>query len=131
MTKKILIVDDELEICSLLRRFFQREGYQVVTCTDGGGAITLVNQEHPDLIILDMRMSGISGVEVLRILREQYGDVKIVMLSGVSDEDVVQETLRLGADAYLIKPFRLEHAAQLVDSVMGVKHGAIPPPSLG
>lgn len=121
MIKKILIVDDEMEICNVLRTFCQKQGYQVVTCTDGGGAIALVTQERPHVVLLDMKMPGISGVEVLRILREKHSAVKILVISAVKDDGVIQETLRLGADGYLTKPFRLEHVAQLIDSVLGVK----------
>lgn len=131
MSRKILIVDDEAEICSVLRLFFQKQGYQVVTCTDGDGAIGLVSQERPQLVILDMKMPGISGVEVLRILREKRSAAKVIMLSAVKDDGVIQETLRLGADAYLTKPFRLDHMAQLVESVISGKKGAATPPALG
>lgn len=126
-TKKILIVDDEAEICSVLRLFFQKQGYQVVTCTDGDGAIALAAQERPHLIILDMKMPGISGVEVLRILRENRSTAKIIILSAVKDDGVIQETLRLGAHGYLTKPFRLEHVEQLLHSVLGTKPAAGPP----
>ena len=128
MSKKILIVDDEAEICSVLRLFFQKQGYQVVTCTDGDGAIALAAQERPHLIILDMKMPGISGVEVLRLLRENHNAAKIIILSAVKDDNVIQETLRLGADGYLTKPFRLEHVAQLMQSVLGIKPTRLPRP---
>ena len=124
MTRKILIVDDEVEICSMLRRFFQKQGHQVVTCTDGDGAIALAAQERPHLIILDIKMPGISGVEVLRLLRENHNAAKIIILSAVKDDNVIQETLRLGANGYLTKPFRLEHVAQLMQSVLGIKPAA-------
>ena len=128
MSKKILIVDDEAEICSVLRLFFQKQGYQVVTCTDGDGAIALAAQERPHLIILDMKMPGISGVEVLRLLRENHNAAKIIILSAVKDDNVIQETLRLGANGYLTKPFRLEHVAQLMQSVLGIKSARLPRP---
>ena len=130
MSKKIMIVDDETGICSVLRRFFQDQGYQVVTCTDGDGAIALATQERPQFIILDVKMPGISGAEVLRLLRENHSTAKIIILSAVKDDSVIQEMLRLGADGYLTKPFRLEHVAQLMQSVLGTKPDVGSPRSL-
>ncbi len=124
MAKKILVVDDEVEICSVLRQFFQREGYEVTTATDGDAALTLAMQERPHIIMLDVKMLGISGIEVLRLLREQHHPAKIIMLSAVKDEDVIREALQLGADGYLTKPFHLEQVAQLVASVSSGKPNA-------
>ena len=121
MSKKILVVDDEVEICTILRRFFQQQGFEVVTSTDGDNALTLATKERPHLILLDMKMPGISGVEVLRILRENHHPAKVVILSAVKDESVIKETLRMGADGYLTKPFRLEQVAQLMNSLLGLK----------
>ena len=117
MPKKILIVDDEAEICNILQLFFQKQGYQVIVSTDGDSALPLAMQEHPNIIILDMKMPGISGVEVLRILKENHNPAKVIILSAVKDDSVIKETLRMGADGYLTKPFRLEHVAQLLASV--------------
>ena len=125
MPKKILVVDDEVEICSILRQFFQKLGYDVVTTSDGGSAIALATQEKPHIIVLDVKMPGTSGVEVLRLLREGRHPAKIIMLSAVKDDDVIKEALRLGADGYLTKPFHLEHVAQLLASVTG--HKPAPP----
>ena len=128
MPKKILVVDDELEICAVLRAYFQKQGYEVVTSTDGGSAIALAAQERPQIIILDVKMPGISGVEVLRILREKRHPAKIIMLSAVKDDDVVKEALRLGADGYLAKPFHLDQVAQMLTSVSGHKFAPLQPP---
>ena len=129
MPKKILIVDDEVEICGILRRFFQQQGFEVVTSTDGDNAITLATQVRPHVILLDMKMPGISGVEVVRILRENRHPAKIIILSAVKDEGVIKETLRQGADGYLTKPFRLEQVSQLLNSLLGIKvspsHGVL------
>ncbi len=126
MSKKILVVDDEVEICSVLRQFFQREGYEVMTSTDGDDALALAMQERPHVIMLDIKMPGISGIEVLRLLREQHHPAKIIMLSAVKDDGVIKDALQLGADGYLTKPFHLEHVAQLVASMSGSQPAAPP-----
>jgi DNA-binding response OmpR family regulator len=101
---KILIVDNEIEIIQLLRLYLTREGFQIIWSTDSTKALTLIKDEHPDLILLDIVMPGYSGLEVCSKVRE-YSDVPILFISckGADIDKVVG--LSIGADDYITKPF--------------------------
>ena len=104
MAHTILIVEDELKIRELLRGYFEREGFAVVTTGSGAEAITLAGTTHPDLIVLDLRLPDVSGeavaVEVRRTAR-----TPILMLTAKSGEEERIHGLELGADDYVTKPF--------------------------
>lgn len=114
---KILVVDDELPVCESLRRSLTFNGYEVCLAMDGMSAVTLVEQENPDLVILDVNMPSMDGLEVCRELRGKGWDRPILMLTargGVSDRVA---GLDAGADDYLPKPFALEELLARVRSL--------------
>ena len=110
----LLVVDDEIEICDFLRNFFSEKGYDVFFATDGEQALTQSRQKHPDLVLLDVRMPGISGLEVLHRLRNEENPPKVVMITAVEDREVIEEAKRLGAEDYIIKPFVLDYLESVV-----------------
>src|SRR5689334_14206805 len=102
---RVLVVDDDPKILSLLRRGLSFEGYQVETAEDGLGALTAARDQPPDLVVLDVMMPGLDGLEVCRRLRAGAEDVPILMLTA---RDTVPDRvagLDAGADDYLVKPF--------------------------
>ena len=101
---KVLIVDDDAHIRASLRRTLAFEGYQVREAGDGTGALEVALDELPDLVILDVMLPGISGMEVCRRLRE-VNDVPILMLTAREGTSSQVEGLDAGADDYLVKPF--------------------------
>jgi len=107
MTKKVLIVDDELNIVTALEFLLQRSGYEVVAAQNGEEALQLVESFAPDLVLLDVMMPRISGYEVCRRMRErpEWKHIKIVMLSAKGREAEVSKGVSLGADLYVTKPF--------------------------
>lgn len=108
---KILIVDDEVKACNLLKRIIEAEeyGYEVMTSNSGMDALKKVKSFKPTLILLDIKMPKMDGMEVLRQIREFDRDVGIVMLTGVIDEDVADEAFKLGADDYISKPVQVSY----------------------
>ena len=100
----ILVVDDEREIVRLLRRSLTAHGYTVLTANSGEEAIELVSQQRPDLLLLDLQLPGISGLEVCRQVRAT-SNVPIIVLSIKDTERDKVEALDLGADDYVAKPF--------------------------
>ncbi len=104
---RILAVDDAKDTLMLLEFDLAEEGYQVITSASGENAIPLVGSENIDLILLDMYMPGISGLEVLKRLKShpEYKHIPIIMLSASDDENQVVSALELGADDYVIKPY--------------------------
>jgi len=120
---KILVVDDEVKECELLRRFFEKKGYTVITSNNGMDAIEKVQNESPDVMLLDIRMPGMDGIEVLKCVREFNKKIGIIMVTAVMDEDIAKNTMKLGADEYITKPIDLERLEMnmLVDLIMREK----------
>jgi DNA-binding response OmpR family regulator len=104
--KKILVVDDESAILQTLRFNLERNGYQVATAGDGRSAIALAAREHPDLIIMDIMLPVLDGIEACREIRKTSG-VPIIMLTAKDQEIDKVLALELGADDYVTKPFSL------------------------
>ncbi|HPZ43843.1 MAG TPA: response regulator transcription factor [Bacillota bacterium] len=104
---RILVVDDEKNILELVRFNLEREGYEVLTCLDGARALELARSEKPDLIVLDVMLPEISGLEVCRELHQDPATRKIpiIMLSARADELDRVLGLEMGADDYVTKPF--------------------------
>ena len=101
---RVLVVDDELPLVELVASYLQREGFTVLTATDGLSALALARQEVPDLVILDLMLPGIDGLEVCRQLR-QFSDAYVIMLTARADEVDRIVGLTVGADDYVTKPF--------------------------
>lgn len=101
---KILVVDDEPNIVQTVRAYLDREGYAVYTATDGPAALKAARSFQPDLIVLDIMLPGVDGLEVLRQIR-QTSDVYVLLLTARADETDKVVGLTVGADDYLTKPF--------------------------
>jgi two-component system response regulator MprA len=114
----ILIVDDDSRVTSALRRTLAYEGYQVSSASDGEGALTIARTKSPDLVILDLMLPGIDGLEVCRRLRAVDDDIAVLMLTArdaVADRVAGLET---GADDYLVKPFALEELLARIKALL-------------
>jgi len=111
---KLLIVDDEIDVREFAKNFFRKRGINVFTASSGEEALGLISAQSPDLVLLDIRMEGMSGMEALRSIREQGSPVKIIMISGVEDDDIVQEAQTLGVTGFIHKPLVLEELEKVV-----------------
>jgi DNA-binding response OmpR family regulator len=118
----VLVVDDEPHLLRLVQFRLEREGYEVVTATDGQSALDTVYDHRPDLCLLDVVMPRRNGWEVLQELRadQRSADLKVIMLTARATDADIETGMRLGADDYLTKPFtsadlRSRVAAQLPD----------------
>jgi two-component system, OmpR family, alkaline phosphatase synthesis response regulator PhoP len=116
----ILIVDDEPRIAALARDYLEHAGFAVVVASDGPGALTAVRQHHPDLLVLDLGLPGLDGLDVTRRLRTdaETADLPIVMLTARDDEIDKLLGLELGADDYLTKPFSPRELVARVRAVL-------------
>lgn len=105
--EKVLVVDDEEDILELLSFNLSREGYRVLCAASGEEALRMAQSEAPDLIVLDLMLPGIDGLEATRILKNDTGtgDIPIVMLTAKGEEADIVTGLELGADDYITKPF--------------------------
>ena len=110
-TDSILVVDDESPVCELLHRFLSLRGYRVRSANDGPQALAAVEQEVPMLIVLDMNMPGMNGVEVLRKLRSKKYTGGVILLTTGQDDKLLEEALDLGSVDVMGKPVDLERLA--------------------
>jgi len=115
--KKVLIVDDDIKTVELVKLYLTRDGYQVLTAYDGIEAMRLARESRPDLIVLDLMLPDIDGLEVCRILRHE-SDVPIIMLTARSTDQDKLTGLGLGADDYVTKPFSPKELAARVQAVL-------------
>ena len=114
--KKILVVDDDVKIVELVKLYLKRDGYQVITAYDGNEALRLAREAHPDLIVLDIMLPGIDGLEICRALRSE-SSVPIILLTAKTTEQDRIYGLDLGADDYVTKPFSPKELAARVRAV--------------
>jgi DNA-binding response OmpR family regulator len=119
MSKKILIADDEPNIVAAVEFLLQRDGYEVHVARNGEDALKLVEDCHPDLVLLDVMMPVRSGYDVCKRIRERadWRHIKIIMLSAKGRDAEVNKGLATGADVYITKPFSTR---ELMDKIKGL-----------
>jgi two-component system alkaline phosphatase synthesis response regulator PhoP len=104
MSKRILIVEDEKKIAHWVRTYFERAGFQVLVAYDGPTGLAMARGERPDLMVLDLMLPGMDGLDVCRAIRQEW-DLPIIMLTARAEEVDRLIGLELGADDYVVKPF--------------------------
>ena len=102
--KKILVVDDEIIIRDLLEDFLGRKGYDVYTATDGRAAIAKVKEIRPHIVLLDIMMPGMDGIDTLKEIRRIDPKVGVIMVTAISDQQLGRRAMELGAFDYITKP---------------------------
>jgi DNA-binding response OmpR family regulator len=111
---KLLIVDDEIDIREFAKRFFVKRGIEVLTASGGIEAIKIIDEHKPDLVLLDVQMEEINGIEVLKRLRDDKNDVNVIMVTGAEDPSIINEANDLGVKGYVHKPLVLEELEKIV-----------------
>ncbi len=129
MTGLILVVDDEPKILKLARDYLERSGFVVRTVTDGKTALAVARGERPDLIVLDLNLPGMDGLDVCRALRRE-SSVPIIMLTARVEEADRLIGLELGADDYISKPFSPRELVARVRAVLRRVHGQVTDPEI-
>jgi len=115
----VLVVDDERTIVEIVGRYLERAGYEAQGAADGPEALRLAELHRPDLVVLDLMLPGIDGIEVMRQLRERPGDpVAVILLTARGEESDRLVGLRRGADDYVVKPFSPRELVARVDAVL-------------
>jgi DNA-binding response OmpR family regulator len=122
---RILVVDDEPPMVELVRGYLAREGWAVLTAGDGNQAVEVARSEHPDVVILDLMLPGLDGVEVCRQLRT-FSDAYVVMLTAKSEEVDKLIGLAVGADDYLTKPFSPRELVARIKAILRRARSAAP-----
>ena len=111
---KLLIVDDEADIREFAKSFFKKRNINVLTASGGNEAFEIIQKENPDLVLLDVRMEDFTGVELLQRIRADGNKVKVIMVTGVEEEQTMKDAERLGALGYIHKPLILEELEKIV-----------------
>ena len=131
MASRVLVVDDDPTVSDVVRRYLERAEYEVVLAADGQSALDAVHTQRPDLVVLDLMLPGIDGLEVCRRLRRDDPDLPVVMLTALGDEADRVVGLSLGADDYVTKPFSPRELVLRVQSVLRRSSRAAEPPAAG
>ncbi len=113
---KLLIVDDEMDIREFAANFFRKRKIDAITAASGEEALSILEKEKADLVLLDILMDGIDGIETLRRIRERNKEIKVIMVTGKKpgDESSLERCRELGAANYIHKPLRLEELENIV-----------------
>src|SRR5438477_12543988 len=103
----VLVVDDELSVCSVLVRVLSRDGFVALSASSGDEALNMLRQRDFAVVISDLKMPGISGLELLDQCRVEYPNLAFLIVTGEDDVHVGVEAMKRGADDYLVKPFQV------------------------
>ena len=122
MGDKVLAVDDELQMKDLLNLFLTRNGYEVILASNGEDAIELAEKENPQIILLDIKMPGIDGIEVCRRLRadRKTQSIPIIMISGLGDHKL--EAIEAGVDDFINKPIDMLELSTRIKSIIRIRY---------
>jgi len=116
---KILIVDDAGFMRKMVQTHLSKAGYtDFIEGEDGQRAVDLYEEVKPDLVIMDITMPNLNGIEALRIIKENDPDAKVVMCSAMGQEAMVMEAIKLGALDFIVKPFKAERIVQTVNKIL-------------
>jgi DNA-binding response OmpR family regulator len=124
----VLVVDDDPTVSDVVRRYLEQDGCQVRLAADGADGLAAVAAERPDLVVLDLMMPGIDGLEVCRPLRRRLPDLPVIMLTALGEEADRVLGLEVGADDYVIKPFSPRELVLRIRSVLRRAAPAADPP---
>lgn len=110
----IMVVDDNADMLDLLAHFFETKGHRVLTALDAEEGLKKVRAERPDLILMDIMMPRVHGVEALRQVKALDASIKVIMITAVDDKDIAEEALASGASDYVTKPIDLQYLDTIV-----------------
>lgn len=114
MSAKILIVDDQYGIRILLNEVLQKEGYQTFQAASGYQALEIAGNHSPDLVLLDMKIPGMDGIEILKRLKEKNQEIRVIIMTAYGELDMIQEAKDLGAITHFSKPFDIDELRSAV-----------------
>ena len=124
----VLVADDEPEVCYIVALYLRRDGHRVLSVADGPAVLSALHRWHPDLIVLDLSLPGMDGLELCRRIRgnPETAHTRILMLSGWAFDSDVQAGLDAGADDYLTKPFSGPDLVARAESLLAREHAVAP-----
>lgn len=114
---RLLVVDDEVDICDFVKNFFKERNFEVLVAYNGQEALEVLKSKKPEIILLDLRMPIMGGMETLKEIRKRSEDAKVIVITAVEDTKVAEEAKQHGAVDYITKPLLLEQLERTVFTV--------------
>jgi DNA-binding response OmpR family regulator len=111
---RLLVVDDEADICDFVKNFFKERNFDVRTANNGKGAVEIVREESPEIVLLDLNMPVMGGIETLKEIRTMANECKVIVVTAMEDLATVDEARKFGAVDYITKPLLLEQLERTV-----------------
>jgi DNA-binding NtrC family response regulator len=128
--EKILVVDDEIHVVRLLQEFLTSKGYEVYTAMNGAEALVKVKEMKPRIVLLDIMMPGMGGIDTLKEIKKIDPNIGVIMVTAIIDEDLANRAVKLGAYDYITKPINIDYLETCVAvkmiQILGERTG--PPP---
>lgn len=118
--KKILVVDDQYGIRVLLCEILQKDGYKMFDAANGVQALKIVDQEKPDLVLLDMKIPGMDGLEILKRIKADNPQVDVIMMTAYGELNLINEAMSLGAITHFAKPFDIDDIREVIKNSLVV-----------
>lgn len=116
--KTILIVDDQMGIRLLLNEVFKKEGYHTLTAANGKQALQMAEESYLDMVLLDMKIPGMDGIEILKNLKTIQPDIQVIMMTAYGELDLIEESIVNGASCYFTKPFDVFEIREAVKQLL-------------
>lgn len=112
---RVLVVDDEEFMCTLMTRILCKAGMEVLAAESGEEALRMLQENGCDVVVSDVRMGGMSGLDLLKQVKVQYPNIAFVVMTGYADSYTIKDALLQGADEYITKPFKTQEATLIVE----------------
>jgi DNA-binding response OmpR family regulator len=127
----VLIVDDEQVVCNLLHEELSDRGFMCTIALDASAALSRLMAHHFDVVLLDIRLPEISGMDLLQTIHSEYRDVTVIMITAINEVDTVVQAIKLGAWDYVVKPFSLDRVEASIRTALEAGEGGIPASDIG
>lgn len=111
---RLLVVDDEIDICDFVKNFFKERNFEVLVAVDGQEALDIVKSKKPEIVLLDLRMPGMDGMDTLKEIKKMDKSTKVIIVTAVEDSEKAEEAKHHGAIEYITKPLLLEQLERTV-----------------
>jgi DNA-binding response OmpR family regulator len=115
---KFLVVDDEVGVSHQLREFLEQRGYSAIAATSGQEAVKLIKKERPNIVVLDIVMEGMTGIDVLREIGKINPKIRVIMLTALEDDKTRNICKELGASSYITKPYNFSDILKTVHKLI-------------